>query len=58
MDHVVIDTLHLFLQISDNLIELLIREMRKQDTVDKVNSFPSGFNREEYKHMAQAGRKP
>ena len=52
MDHVIIDTLHLFLRISDNLFELFIRELKRQDAIDKVKSFPNGFNREKYKHMA------
>ena len=52
MDHVIIDTLHLFLRISDNLFELLIRELKRQDAIDKVKTFPCGFNREKYKHMA------
>ena len=52
IDHVIIDTLHLFLRISDNLIELLIRELRRQDAIDKVNTFSSGFFRTKYKHMA------
>ena len=30
IDHVIIDTLHLFLRISDNLTELLIRELRER----------------------------
>lgn len=52
MDHVIIDTLHLFLRISDNLFELPIRELKRQDAIDKVKRFPTGFNREKYKHMA------
>ena len=52
MDRVIIDTLHLFLRISDNLFELLIRELRKQDALDKVKTFPNGLNREKHKHMA------
>ena len=52
IDHVVIDTLHLFLRISDNLIELLIRELRRQDAIDKVNTFSNGFCRTKYRHMA------
>ncbi|CAH3025553.1 unnamed protein product, partial [Porites evermanni] len=39
IDHVVIDTLHLLLRISDNLIELLIRELRRKDAIDKVSTF-------------------
>ena len=52
IDHVIIDTLHLFLRISDNLIELLIRELRRQDAIDKSNTFSNGFCRTKYKHMA------
>lgn len=52
IDHVIIDTLHLFLRISDNLIELLIQQLRREDAIDKVKTFPSGFTREKYKHMA------
>ena len=39
LDHVVIDTLHLFLRISDNLIELLRRELRKRDAIEKKDTF-------------------
>ena len=35
IDHVIIDTLHLFLRISDNLINLLILELRRQDAIKK-----------------------
>lgn len=52
IDHVIIDTLHLFLRISDNLIELLIRELTRQDAVGKLQKFPNGFQREKHKHMA------
>ena len=40
------------LRISDNLIELLIRELRRQDAIDKSNTFSTGFCRTKYKHMA------
>lgn len=53
LDHVVIDTLHLFLRISDNLIELLIRQLRMLDSIEKKVTFPNGFSREKYKHMAR-----
>ena len=43
IDHVIIDTLHLFLRVSDNLIELLIRELRRKDAIDKVSTFSNGF---------------
>ena len=52
IDHVIIDTLHLFLRISDNLIELLIRELRRKDAIDKVSTFSNGFCRNRYRHMA------
>lgn len=35
MDHVIIDTLHLFLRISDVLIDLLIRELGRSDAIAK-----------------------
>ena len=43
IDHVIIDTLHMFLRISDNLIELLIRELYRKDAIDKVSTFSNGF---------------
>jgi len=52
IDHVIIDTLHLFLRISDNLIELLIRELRRLDSIEKNSTFSSGFCRQNHKHMA------
>ena len=52
MDHVVIDTLHLFLRISDVLISLLILELRTQDCIGRKQTFPKGFAREKYNHMA------
>jgi len=36
IDHVVIDTLHLFLRIGDLLINLLILDLRRQDGIEKV----------------------
>ena len=53
MNHVVIDTLHLFLRISDVLIELLIKELRTQDAIQKREVFNGGFNRERHKAMAK-----
>ena len=35
MDHVIIVTLHLFLRISDVLIDLFIRELRRSDAIEK-----------------------
>lgn len=37
---------------SNNLTELLIQQLRREDAIDKVNSFSSGFPRDRYKHMA------
>ena len=51
--HVVIDTLHLFLQISDNLTDLLIREFKLHDAIDKKNKFSDGFNHNKYTSMAR-----
>ena len=53
MDHVVIDTLHLFLRVSDVLIELLILELRTQDAINKNQTFANGFARDEFNHMAK-----
>lgn len=52
LDYVIIDTLHLFSRISDNLIELLLRELRRQDAIDKKDTLANGFSREKFKHMA------
>ena len=52
IDHVIIDTLHLFLRISDNLMELLIRELRSKDAIDKVSTFSNGFCLNRYRNMA------
>lgn len=52
VDHVIIDTLHLFLRISDVLIERLIRELKRQDCLEKTNTFSNGFNHEKYAHLA------
>ena len=52
LDYVIIDTLHLFSRISDNLIELLLRELWRQDAIDKKDTLANGFAREKFKHMA------
>ena len=43
LQNVVIDNLHLFLRVSDVLIDLLIVELKRQDAIDKARSF-SGFD--------------
>jgi hypothetical protein len=52
LDHVIIDLLHLFLRISDNLINLLILHLRKADSIEKKRAFNEGFERSKYRHMA------
>ena len=52
MDHVIIDKLHLFLRISDVLIDLLIRELRRSDAIEKKKTFSDSFPRDKHKHMA------
>ena len=43
IDHVIIDTLHLFLRISDILINLLIQDLRRQDGIEKsISKFDRG----------------
>ena len=48
LDHVIINTLHLFLRISDVLIELLIT---REYAIDKKLTFDKGFARDTYRHM-------
>ena len=53
LDHVVIDSLHLFLRISDNLINLLILEIRRQDSIEKKKTFNEGLDMSKLTHMAR-----
>lgn len=39
LKNVVIDNLHLFLRVSDVLIDLLVIELRRQDAIEKVKKF-------------------
>lgn len=50
LHNVVIDNLHLFLRVSDVLIDLLIVELKRQDAIDKARSF-SNFDINKYKHI-------
>ena len=34
------------------LIDLLIRELRRSDSIEKKTTFSEGFLRDKYKHMA------
>ena len=52
MDRVVIDTLHLFLRISDVLAQLLIQDLRIAECIEKNQKFQKGFDRTKYTHMA------
>ena len=51
-DHVIIDTLHLFLRVCDNLINLLILRLRREDAIDKKKTFNDGLDLAKYKHVA------
>ena len=53
LNHVVIDTLHLYLRICDNLIQLLIRQLKVADTIDKKKTYSDYFAKEKYPHMAR-----
>ena len=44
-------SLHFILCMSDNLTELLIRELRRKGDCEKV-TFSNGFSRQTFKHMA------
>ena len=52
MDRVVIDALHLFLRISDVLIDELIQELRAGDCIVKQHTF-SKFDLSKYQYMAK-----
>ena len=50
IDCVIIDTLHLFLRITDILLENLIRQLKKEDAISKT-VFNSGFDLNKHKHI-------
>ena len=50
LENVVIDNLHLFLRVSDVLIDLLVIELRWQDAIDKVKKFTT-FDLTKYYHI-------
>ena len=59
MDRVVIDTLNIFLRISEVLpIQevLLIQDLRIADCIGKNQKFQKGFDRTKYTHMATYGQ--
>ncbi len=51
LTRVVVDNLHMFLRVTDVLIDLLIAELRKRDSLDKVNRLHS-FDKSKYTHLA------
>lgn len=53
LSHVVIDTLHLFLRVSDNLIGQLIRDLKVCDAIEKKVKFTGGFCREKFRSMSR-----
>ena len=52
LNHVVIDTLHLYLSKCDNLIQLFIRELKIGDSIDKKKTYSHNLSRDKYEHMA------
>ena len=51
LSHVVIDNLHLFLRVADILINLLITELRCQDSIDQRKRFTGQFDVSKFKHL-------
>ena len=51
LSHVVIDNLHLFLRVADVLINLLITELRQQDSIDQRKRFTGQFDVSKFKHL-------
>ena len=51
IDHVIIDSLHLFLRIADLLINLLILELRRQDGVEKATNIK--LDKSKLTHLAK-----
>ena len=50
LTHIVIDNLHMFLRVSDVLIDLLILELKRQNCIDKVKKF-TAFEPQKYRHL-------
>ena len=51
MDHVVIDSLHLFLRITDILIENLILSLKTADAAEKRTHFHGAIDIKKHKHL-------
>ena len=58
LNHIVIDTLHLYQRICHNLIQLLIRQLKVADAIDKKKAYSDNFAREEYSHVARYEKYP
>ena len=50
LHNVVIDNLHMFLRVSDVLVNLLLVDLKRADAIEKLNKF-SKFDSEKYKHL-------
>ena len=51
LSHVVIDNLHLFSRVADVLINLLITELHRQDSIDQRKRFTGQFDISKFKHL-------
>ena len=56
LSHIVIDNLHLFLRVSDVLIDLLVTEIRRCDCIEKSRRFNGRFNISAFKHVERYER--
>ena len=50
LHNVVIDNLHIFLRVSDVLINLLLVDLKRADAIERLNKF-NKFDSEKYKHL-------
>ncbi len=51
LKNVVIDNLHLFLRVTDVLLDLLVIELKRQDAIEKVVKFNGIFDVARYQHL-------
>ena len=49
LDHVIIDSLHLFRRMCDNIINLLILQLRREDAIEEKQAFNGVLDRCKYK---------
>ena len=50
LHNVVVDNLHVFLRVSDVLINLLLVDIKRADAIERLNKF-NKFDSEKYKHL-------